>query len=605
VGYPAAPTAAGEGVGDAVGPYTLREQLGEGGMGLVYVAEQSVPVRRKVALKVIKPGMDSRQVVARFEAERQALALMDHPNIARVLDAGAAADGRPYFAMELVKGVPITRYCDEHHLTPRQRLELFVPVCQAVQHAHQKGIIHRDLKPPNILVTPDDRVKITDFGIVKLAGPDSADTSGISFGSPHYVSPEQAEGSPLDQRSDIYSLGVILYEMLAGAPPFGGGDGRGGEPLSRTQVLRAHVEQTPRRPSELNAKVTPELEAAVLRALEKKPERRFVTAEDFLRAVRHARGRDTGGIAEPQIFPASRGNTGGVGGAAGGASDEAAEHLTRDSYITQPILETVCDVCGTEADAGEERCRKCGHDLGVSPATAGLARSEVAVRGRSRGRWVLGTLAALAALGAGLVYFTRRDHEPGSDTSQSQATAPTVSVPTFAPTARPTPAPPSALTELRPARVAVDSSFEGYGAGPLTDGVVDVRRIARMRYNEGNWASAETPLPHWIELGFERPARLAAVYVYWGFDRNRYVPSRRVELQTPDAGGAWRTIATLEPAGDHDRAAFEFSPVETSGVRIFQPAQQGPKNRPFVMWVREVRLFGVAEAGTTDSPPKS
>src|SRR4051794_36855921 len=165
--------AAGERPGTVVGPYRLMEQIGEGGMGLVFVAEQQQPVRRKVALKVVKPGMGTRDVVARFEAERQALALMDHPNIAKVLDAGAAASGRPYFVMELVKGAPLTKYCDEHRLTPKERLELFIPVCRAVQHAHQKGVIHRDLKPSNVLVALYDGKpvpKVIDFGLAKATG---------------------------------------------------------------------------------------------------------------------------------------------------------------------------------------------------------------------------------------------------------------------------------------------------------------------------------------------------------------------------------------------------------------------------------------------------
>ena len=164
--------------GTVIGPYKLLEQIGEGGFGVVFMAEQTQPVRRKVALKVLKPGMDTRQVVARFEAERQALAIMDHPNIAKVFDGGATGSGRPYFVMELVKGVPITEYCDQNHLTPRQRLELFVPVCQAVQHAHQKGIIHRDLKPSNVLVTLHDTtpvVKVIDFGVAKAIGQELTD----------------------------------------------------------------------------------------------------------------------------------------------------------------------------------------------------------------------------------------------------------------------------------------------------------------------------------------------------------------------------------------------------------------------------------------------
>src|SRR5207248_9135232 len=210
----------GDGPGSVIGPYKLLEMIGEGGMGTVYMAEQTRPMRRKVALKIIKPGLDSRQVVARFEAERQALALMDHPNIAKVLDGGTTPEGRPYFVMELVKGVPITRYCDEHRLSPRQRLELFVPVCRAVQHAHQKGVIHRDLKPSNVLVAPYDGrpvPKVIDFGVAKAAGPRLTDKTlftefGVVVGTLEYMSPEQAELSQLDvdTRSDVYSLGVLL-----------------------------------------------------------------------------------------------------------------------------------------------------------------------------------------------------------------------------------------------------------------------------------------------------------------------------------------------------------------------------------------------------------
>src|SRR5436190_10703732 len=223
--------APGEKAGDRIGRYKLLQEVGQGGCGVVYMAEQEEPVRRRVALKVIKLGMDTRQVIARFEAERQALALMDHANIAKVLDAGTAENGRPYFVMELVKGIPITRYCDENRLDTEQRLNLFIQVCQAIQHAHQKGIIHRDIKPSNILVADHDGVavpKIIDFGIAK-ATTDQRLTDKTLFtaleqfiGTPAYMSPEQARmsGLDVDTRTDIYSLGVLLYELLTGKTPF-------------------------------------------------------------------------------------------------------------------------------------------------------------------------------------------------------------------------------------------------------------------------------------------------------------------------------------------------------------------------------------------------
>jgi tetratricopeptide (TPR) repeat protein len=219
-----------EKAGDSIGRYKLLQQIGEGGCGVVYMAEQEEPVRRRVALKVIKLGMDTKQVIARFEAERQALAMMDHPNIAKVLDAGATGTGRPYFVMELVRGIKITDYCDQHRLPPHQRLDLFIQVCRAVQHAHQKGIIHRDLKPSNILVTSDDGVpvpKVIDFGIAKATQGRLTDQTLFTafeqfIGTPAYMSPEQAEMSmqDVDTRSDIYSLGVLLYELLTGKTPF-------------------------------------------------------------------------------------------------------------------------------------------------------------------------------------------------------------------------------------------------------------------------------------------------------------------------------------------------------------------------------------------------
>jgi len=222
----------GEKPGDYIGRFRLLQQIGEGGCGVVFMAEQEVPVRRRVALKVIKPGMDTKNVIARFEAERQALALMDHPNIAKIFDAGATESGRPYFVMELVRGVKITEYCDQHALTTEERLKLFSQVCLAVQHAHQKGVIHRDIKPSNILVITnlqgDADPVVIDFGIAKattnqrLTDKTIVTALEMFIGTPAYMSPEQAAltSGDVDTRTDIYSLGVLLYELLTGSTPF-------------------------------------------------------------------------------------------------------------------------------------------------------------------------------------------------------------------------------------------------------------------------------------------------------------------------------------------------------------------------------------------------
>ncbi len=245
-----------EGAGTTIGPYKLLQKIGEGGFGVVYMAEQQQPVRRKVALKIIKPGMDTREVIARFESERQALALMDHPNIARVLDAGATVSGRPYFVMELVKGVPITEYCDKNNLPTEKRLDLFVTICHAVQHAHQKGIIHRDIKPSNVMITLHDGKpvpKVIDFGVAKATSQQLTEKTlftayGQMIGTPVYMSPEQAEmsGLDIDTRSDIYSLGVLLYELLTGTTPF---DGKRLREAGYVEMQRIIREEEPPRPS--------------------------------------------------------------------------------------------------------------------------------------------------------------------------------------------------------------------------------------------------------------------------------------------------------------------------------------------------------------------
>lgn len=296
----------GESHPDRIGPFKILQVLGEGGMGIVYEAEQTAPVRRRVALKIIKVGMDTKEVVARFEAERQALAVMDHPNIAKVLDAGATDTGRPYFVMELVHGVKLTEYCDANHLSVHERLELFATVCQAIQHAHQKGVIHRDLKPSNVLVSERDGVaspKIIDFGVAKAMGYHLTDrtlvtTHGTAIGTPAYMSPEQAEMSQLDvdTRTDIYALGVMLYELLVGKLPLDPTD-IGMPAFIAKLVLRDTEHPTPstsfsklgseiqtvarlRRvdPSTLRRELRGDLDWIIMKAMDKDRKRRYETA---------------------------------------------------------------------------------------------------------------------------------------------------------------------------------------------------------------------------------------------------------------------------------------------------------------------------------------
>jgi len=296
-----------------IGRYHLLQKIGEGGMGEVWLAEQKEPVRRRVALKLVKAGLNSREVIARFESERQALALMDHPAIARVLDAGSTPQGAPYFVMEYVAGVPITVYCDRHRLSTRERLELFERVCEGVQHAHQKAIIHRDLKPSNILVTEVDgrpAPKIIDFGVAKaLTQKLTADTLftrvGALVGTPEYMSPEQAlsSGEDIDTRSDVYSLGIVLYELLAGAPPIEL------RKIAFDEFLRRLREEDPPKPSTrvstqdtvlstelarkrhtepqaLAKQMRGDLDSIALKALEKDRSRRYGSTSDLAADIR-------------------------------------------------------------------------------------------------------------------------------------------------------------------------------------------------------------------------------------------------------------------------------------------------------------------------------
>ncbi len=313
--------------GAVIGPYTLKERLGEGGVGVVYRAEQSQPIQREVALKVIKPGMDTREVLLRFAAERQALAVMDHPGIARVIDAGATAQGRPYFAMELVRGIPITAFCDARKLPLAARLTLFRRVCEAVQHAHQKGIIHRDLKPSNILVVEaadGTQPKIIDFGIAKAtaghdAGGAAVTTVAHFIGTPAYMSPEQAAGRlDLDTRSDIYSLGVLLHELLTGAPPFETRETAAGG----IDELRRRIREDEPAPPSVAFGRQPGPQRAAAAVARSSDERRLTTAlrGDLDRIVRHCLEKE----------PARRYPT------ANGLAEDIRRHLADEPVVAAP-----------------------------------------------------------------------------------------------------------------------------------------------------------------------------------------------------------------------------------------------------------------------------
>ncbi len=572
-----------------IGNYRLGERIGQGGMGVVYRG-QHLKLPREVAIKSINASdqRDLRRLKPRFEKEAFVQSQLDHPNIVKVYDY-IVAEQTYYIVMEYVEGRSLAALlAREVRPLPMERaLDLFEQILKALTYAQSfdyrdqsnslhHGLIHRDLKPSNILITHDDRVKITDFGIVKLAGSEHTGTLSGAYGSPEYVSPEQAEDKEVDLRSDIYSLGVILYEMLTGEPPFCCNE----DARSQMEILQAHLHRKPRPPSEINPQVTPEIEAVILRALEKSPAERFASAAEFWRALRRARGLETGGLDEIENARLDSRQS--------SSTRELFEPVTmrvgRRSYATQPIGALTCAACGAKAALGDKHCKECGHELSASPATVKLTQAEASAGRRRRGLklWTVAALSALVLLSIA-IFFTRR------------ASAPTEETPKATQAPKPTPVPESALVELKPSSVFVDSSFDGYTTRPLTDGETDVKRIARLRYNEGNWVSAETGEPHWIELKLKEPTRIAAVYIYWGFDKNRFMPSRRVELQAADDLGEWQPVAAIEPDNDHDRMAFDFPPMMVGRVRILQPVRQGPPNRPFVMWVREVKIYGAAE----------
>ena len=409
-----------DGPGTVIGPYKLLQQIGEGGMGTVYMAEQSQPVRRMVALKIIKPGMDSRQVIARFEAEQQALALMDHPNIAKVLDAGTTASGRPFFVMELVKGVPITKYCDEHRLTPKQRLEQFVQVCQAVQHAHQKGIIHRDLKPSNVMVCLYDGKpvpKVIDFGIAKATGQKLTDRTlfteiGQVVGTLEYMSPEQAELNQLDidTRSDVYSLGVLLYELLTGSTPL---ERKRLKAVAMLEVLRLIREEEAPKPStrlsttdempsvaasrglepkKLSGLVRGELDWIVIKALDKNRTRRYETANGLTRDVQRYLADEPVLACPPSAWyrfrKFARRNKGGLTAAA--------------AVVVALVLATgVSTWSWRQAEAGAERARQAERTTRLREAEAlvGQARGTRLSRRPGQRFETLATLGKAAAIG--------------------------------------------------------------------------------------------------------------------------------------------------------------------------------------------------------------
>ncbi|PYS93792.1 MAG: hypothetical protein DMF64_03245 [Acidobacteria bacterium] len=402
-----------------IGSYRLEERIGRGGMGVVYRGRHT-KLPREVAIKSISPRTDEhdlRHLRHRFEREAFIQSQLDHPGIVKIYDY-IVAEQTYYIVMEYIAGRSLAGLLAQP-LSIERALYLFEQILAAVAYAHtftyrdvdgaeRRGIIHRDLKSANILVTLHDQIKITDFGIVKLVGAEQTDTSGTNYGTPEYVSPEQAEGAPVDQRSDIYTLGVILYEMLAGRTPFGSQ----AEPLQRTEILRAHIERRPRPPAELNPQVSTEVEAVVLHALEKDPARRFQTASDFLRAVRRVRNMESGEHVLPS--PATYGSYHYVG------THELRELQTSDTarqgYVTQAISRVTCAACGTEAEPGADVCRACGAGLHASSATTRIVQPEASERG-----WWLVVAGFIALLLIGLALGSWRAHHSPSQTNAPPA----------------------------------------------------------------------------------------------------------------------------------------------------------------------------------------
>jgi serine/threonine-protein kinase len=409
-----------------IGSYQIEARVGRGGMGVVYRGRHT-KLPREVAIKSISPRTgehDLRRLRHRFEREAFVQSQLDHPGIVKVYDY-IVAEQTYYIVMEWVEGRSLAQLLAEEArpLPIARTLHLFEQVVAAIAYAHaftyrdvdgseRRGLVHRDLKPANVLVTPQDQIKITDFGIVKLVGAEHTDTAGADYGTPQYVSPEQAEGLKVDQRSDIYSLGVILYELLAGRPPFGGVD----EPLHRTEILRAHIERPPRPASELNPHISPEIEAVVLRALQKDPAARFRTADDLLRALRRTRQAESGeyrlevhgGLSSYHYVGTHE------------LTAPQANDTVRQSYATQSIRRVACPACGAESNGEADACGACGAAL---PPVASQTTPMPAPDQKERGWWlvVVGFI-ALTLLGLALgSWRARQTPPPGTQATPAPA----------------------------------------------------------------------------------------------------------------------------------------------------------------------------------------